>query len=135
MKKGVSQKAAAKQFGISTERLRRYQLENTRSRRVGRVWEISDVRPTEVLLASAGELIYVTLPRDAASDVGLYWNQVENFLQTNRTFHLDAFVGKGVRDVKGKLHPYETRPNLLRRLDSAGELQFVDIYRQTEQQP
>jgi hypothetical protein len=31
----------------------------------------------------------------------------------------------------GAFHPFETRPNVLRKLDSIGELSFVDIYRQT----
>ena len=84
-----------------------------------------------MLLATRGELTYVTVPHDAASDIGIYWNKVEDFLNTNRKAHLEAFVRKGVRDVDGRLYPYETRPNVLRRLDSAGELQFIDIYRQT----
>ena len=41
MKKGVSQKLAAKQAGVSAERLRRYQRLNTKSRKVGRAWEIN----------------------------------------------------------------------------------------------
>jgi hypothetical protein len=42
MKKGVSQKEAAKQAGVSAETLRRFQKANTTSRRDGRRWVILD---------------------------------------------------------------------------------------------
>jgi DNA invertase Pin-like site-specific DNA recombinase len=44
MKKGVSQKEAAKQAGVSAETLRRFQKANTTSQRKGRRWVISDTR-------------------------------------------------------------------------------------------
>lgn len=135
MRKGVSQKDAAKAFGVSAERLRRYQKQYApKSRREGGRWVIVDERPAMVLLASRGRLETVTVSRDAASDIGRYWNAVNTFLESNDASHLAPFVGMGVRDVKGKLWPYETRPNVLRKLDSTGELSFVDIYRQTAQQ-
>jgi hypothetical protein len=40
MKKGVSQKEAAKQSGVSAETLRRFQKANTTSEREGRRWAI-----------------------------------------------------------------------------------------------
>lgn len=131
MRKGVSQSKAAKEVGVSSETLRRYQRLHTRSERVGRRWIIRDVREVGVLLASRGKLETVKVTREAASDIGKYWAAVNKFLQSNRTSHLDAFVGMGIRDVRGKLHSYETRPNVLRRLDSAGDFSFIDIYRQT----
>ena len=45
IKKGVSQKEAAKQAGVSAETLRRFQKLNTTSQRVGRRWVIVDKRP------------------------------------------------------------------------------------------
>ena len=73
----------------------------------------------------------VTVPHDAASDIGRHWVAINKFLESNDPSHLQPFVGLGLRDSKSKFHPFETRSNVLRRLDSANELSFVDIYRQT----
>jgi hypothetical protein len=134
IKKGVSQKEAAKQVGVSAERLRRFQKLNTTSQRVGRRWVITDIRPVSVVMATLGKMRTVTVSHDAASGISRHWIAINLFLETNDASHLPAFVGKGLRDNKGVFHPFETRPNVLRKLDSVGELSFIDIYRQTAQQ-
>jgi NAD(P)-dependent dehydrogenase (short-subunit alcohol dehydrogenase family) len=70
---------------------------------------------------------------DASSDIRRRWTAVNLFLETNNPSHLAVFVGKGLGNSGGVFHPFETRPNVLRKLDSAGELSFVDIYRPTVQ--
>jgi helix-turn-helix, Psq domain len=134
IKKGVSQREAAKQAGVSAETLRRFQKLNTTSQRVGRRWVIVDTRPVSVVMATRGKMRTVTVSHDAASDISRHWIAINLFLDTNDASHLAAFVGKGLRDSKGVFHPFETRPNVLVKLDRAGELSFVDIYRQTAQQ-
>jgi hypothetical protein len=134
MKAGASQKEAAKRTGVSAETLRRFQKANTTSRREGRRWLISDNRPVSVVMATMGKMRSVTVSHDAASDISRHWTAINLFLETNDPSHLAAFVGKGLRDGKGVFHSFETRPNVIRRLDSVGELSFVDIYRQTAQQ-
>ncbi|WP_210484644.1 hypothetical protein [Microvirga antarctica] len=133
MKQGMSQKQAAKAVGVSAEKLRRYQKQNTTSVRQGRRWVISDSRPVSMVMATRGKLKTVTLPRDAGGDIGRHWVAINKFLETNDPSHLKPFVGRGLRDNQSLLHPFETRPNILRKLDSVGELSFVDIYRQTVQ--
>jgi hypothetical protein len=134
MKKGVSQKEAAKQTGVSAETLRRFQKANTNSQRQGRRWIIADARPVSVVMATRGKMRTVTVSHDASSDISRHWIAINLFLDTNDASHLAAFVGKGLRDTSGAFHPFETRPNVLRKLDSMGELSFIDIYRQTTQQ-
>jgi hypothetical protein len=133
MKKGVSQKEAAKRAGVSAETLRRFQRANTTSHRKGRRWTISDSRPVPVVMATRGKMRTVTVSHDATSDISRHWIAINHFLETNNPTHLAAFVGKGLRDTSGAFHPFETHPNVLRKLDSIGELSFVDIYRQTVQ--
>ena len=133
MKKGVSQRNAAKQAGVSPETLRRFQKANTTSHREGRRWIISDSRPVSVVMATRGKMRDVTVPHDASSDISRHWIAINHFLETNDPSHLAPFVGKGLRDSGGVFHPFETRPNVLRKLDSVGELSFVEIYRQTVQ--
>jgi hypothetical protein len=133
MKKGVSQKEAAKQVGVSAETVRRFQKANTASQREGRRWVITDTRPVSVVMATRGKMRTVTVSHDASSDISRHWIAINHFLETNNPSHLAAFVGKGLHDSSGAFHPFETRPNVLRKLDSIGELKFVDIYRQTVQ--
>jgi transcriptional regulator with XRE-family HTH domain len=52
MKKGVSQKEAAKQAGVSAKTLRRFQKANTTSQGEDRRWVIADTRPVSVVMAS-----------------------------------------------------------------------------------
>jgi hypothetical protein len=133
MKQGVSQREAAKQVGVSPETLRRFQRLNTTSHKEGRRWIILDTRPVTMVMATRGKMRDVTVPHDVSSDISRHWIAINLFLETNDPSPLAAFVGKGVRDGDGSFHPFETRPNVLRKLDSIGELSFVDIYRQTVQ--
>jgi hypothetical protein len=133
MKQGTTQKEAAKAAGVSAETLRRFQKQNTTSRREGRRWVIVDERPVTVVMATRGKLHDVTVTHDAASDIGRHWVAINKFLETNDPSHLEPFVGLGLRDTHKRFWPFETRPNVLRKLDSAGELSFVELYRQTVQ--
>jgi hypothetical protein len=133
MKQGATQKQAAKSVGVSTETLRRFQRQNTTSRREGRRWVVVDERPVTVVMATRGKSHDVTVTHDAASDIGRHWVAINKFLESNDPAHLEPFVGSGLRDSRRRFHPFETRPNVLRKLDSAGELSFVELYRQTVQ--
>lgn len=128
MKGGVSQKKAAQTLHISAERLRAFLRANTDAARIGNKWVIRDRRPETVLIASLGRKKTVTLWKDEASKVGHYWNAVNRFLDSQDPSHLHGFKEAGVRDVKGKYYPFELGPNRLRRLESAGELSFLEIY-------
>jgi hypothetical protein len=123
----------AKQASVSAETLRRFQKANTTSQREGRRWVIVDTRPVSVFMATRGKMRSVTVAHDASSEISRHWIAINLFLETNDASHLAAFVGKGMRDTSGAFHPFETRPNVLRKLDSVGELSFIDIYRQTVQ--
>jgi hypothetical protein len=118
---------------VSPETLRRFQKLNTTSVKVGRRWIISDIRPVTVVMATRGKMRDVTVTHDASSDISRHWIAINKFLESNDASHLRPYIGKGLRDSEGAFHPYETRPNVLRRLDSAGELSFVEIYSQTVQ--
>jgi len=57
MKRGVSQKEAAKQVGVSPETLRRFQKLNTASQLEGRRWIIVDTRPVSVVMATRNKAV------------------------------------------------------------------------------
>ena len=128
MKAGVNQKTAAKSVHVSTERLRAFVKTNTEAKRIGRKWIIRDFRPETYWIASNGRRIEVMLTKDEGTKVGFYWNAVNRFLDTNEITYLQALKSGGVQDVKGKYHPFELRPNQLRRLDSVDELNILEIY-------
>ena len=94
-------------------------------------WTITkDRRPREELLHTRGKTIHVIVPDyDAASSVGLFMEEVKRFLLTNAVGLLKPFEGRGVTDIRGKYHPFETRPNVLYRLDATGTETFEDVYR------
>jgi hypothetical protein len=110
MKRGASLKDAARANHISQERLRRYLRESTHATRVGKVWKIVDLRRFHLPAYSRGQIVEVWLSAGDASQ-------------------LKPFVGNGVRDVTRAVHPFETGPNTLYRLDSTGELSVPEIYK------
>ena len=54
---------------------------------------------------------------------------VSRFLPTGNASVLWPFDRDGVRDVRGKFHPFETDENTLYRLDTTGELSVPEIYK------
>ena len=110
MKKGVSQKEAAKQAGVSAETLRRFQKANTTSHRKGRRWLISDTRPVSVVMATRGKMRDVTVTHDASSDISRHWIAINLFLETNNPSHLGRFVGKGLRIAAARFIPSRPAP-------------------------
>ncbi len=128
MRRGESQTSAAQSAGVSIEKLRRYRLLHTTSQRSGQKWVIFDSRPQAFWVITDGKFMAVTLPNDEGSSVSAYWRAVDKFLNTNDADHVERFEGEGVYDVQGRFHRFETRPNVLRKLDSIGELNFIEIY-------
>jgi hypothetical protein len=128
MKRGASLRSAAADFGLMTERLRRHVKQRTSARYEGGKWVIFDLRPQPVFIASRGRLRTIVVALDDASEVGRYWDAVSKFLETNDQEYLEPFAGEGVRDAKVKFYPFEVRPNVLRKLDSIGELSFIELY-------
>jgi hypothetical protein len=129
MKRGATLKEAARVNRISQERLRRYLRENTQASRTGRRWEIVDLRKFHFPIYSRGRIVELWLSADEAVKAGRYMSAVSRFLPTGDASILRPFIGQGVRDVRGEFHPFETNPNTLYRLDTAGELSVPEIYK------
>jgi hypothetical protein len=131
IRRGEPLAAAAKHAGVSSEKLRRYVKDADIAEKLKGRWAITrDHRPREELLYSRGRAIHVIVPDyDAAAKVGLYMQAVKAFLFTNENFFLKPFEDQGVTDIFGKYHPFETRPNVLYRLDASATETFEDVYR------
>jgi len=128
MRRGATQAAAAKAHGVTVERLRRHRQQNTASRYAAGEWEIYDSRPQAFWLISDGRMTTVTMPNEEGSVISGYLHAVNRFLYSNDDALLDPFEGEGVVDVRGRFHQFETRPNVLRKLESTDQLNFIEIY-------
>ena len=127
-KKSLS--AAAHAARISPERLRRHAIEKNLIEKQGRRWSIRHDLPRRMLLYSRGQALSVVVGDfGSASKVGRFMAAVGRLLDTNDPTVLAPFVGQSVRDISGKEHPLETRPNVLYRLSSTGEHTFEQVYR------
>jgi hypothetical protein len=136
MRKGASLQAAAKQAGVSPERLRRHlhavpgatkaMSKGSRGR-----WDLSRT-PSDWRLhlaepASGGRMIALPGPDGTGmtwitiagakqnSLAGEFASAVAHFRNTNDRSVLDPFIGKSLTDVSGKEWRLETRPDVLRR--------------------
>jgi hypothetical protein len=129
---GFTLRDAAKGFGLSEQHLRRYLKENVNATRKGRQWIIDDQRPRQFPVYSEGELKTLTLKPYEASEAGSFMHSAGRFLRTGDRQLLEPHEGRGVADVNRRFHRFETDPNRLYELDSAGEPNFPEIYRITD---
>ena len=125
-----NQGRAAKEAGISPERLRRFLRENALAERRGRQWHFSDHRLRRMTVISGGEANGLILRGfDQASLNGQHLNAVRQFLGSNDIELLFPFEGQAVIDAQGRAHSLETDPNTLHRIAAQGDEVFHNIYR------
>lgn len=121
---------AAKEAGLSTERLRTVATEKGILEKRGGRWQLKGSLPRRVMIFSGGRERIITVGDfKAASLVGKYMSGVGWFLTTNDKSYLKPFVKKSVTDINGKSYPLETRPGLLYRLSHSGGSSFEQVYR------
>jgi hypothetical protein len=122
--------AASRAAKVSPERLRKYAIERGLLEKAGRRWRARADLPRRMLLFTNGKSLAITVGDfETASLVGRFMSAVGKFLGEPNKARLTPFVGQSVRDINGREHPFETRPNVLYRLAAAGEHTFEQIYR------
>lgn len=125
-----NQGRAAKEFGISAERFRRFLRANGLAERQGRKWTITDNRTRHMTVITDGEARQMDLRDFAQSSLNSqHLNAVQAFLRTNDIDLLRPFEGQSVIDAKATAHLLETDPNALYRLAHAGGEAFHEVYR------
>lgn len=121
---------AAKEAGVSPERLRRFLRENALAERRGRRWQITDRRLRQMRVLTGGQSKMLTISGfDPASVIGSHLAAVRRFIESNDIAELEPFEGRSIKDAAGKSHPLETDPNSLYRLAAAGSEGFEQVYR------
>jgi hypothetical protein len=127
---GLQMKSAHK-YHVAPERLREFaQREHLVQRVQGRWHFLKDNRVRQIPLYSNGNFIVIrVLGFTAASEALTYMADVGRFLDTNKLAFLRKWIGKGIEDVHGRWHPFETRPNILYRLNMTEHEPFEQLYR------
>lgn len=130
MREGRSLARAARSVHASPERLRRYAIDMGVVERHGRRYAIvDDDRVREVRTFSQGRSVLVRIRGYAqAAKWGAYMSAVGQFLATNDPRELLPFEGEGLVDTAGRQHPFETRPNVLYRLN-ADPFEDLPVYK------
>jgi hypothetical protein len=130
LRKEKSFAKAAKQAGLSTERLRTEAVERGIVEKRGRRWFIKHDLPRRVLIFSEGRERHIIVSDfKVASLAGKYMSAVGWFVRTNDISYLRPFIGKSVTDKDGAIYTLETHPNVLHRLSHVGGSSFEQIYR------
>lgn len=116
--RGSSLSKSASEAGVSPERLRKFVRDtHIATRRRGR-WKVNLKRLNwEVVLYTRNREKLVTLSDpDAVSLSMSFMARVGIFERTGDASVLLEYRGKGVKDVNGVWHPFETNPNRLLRI-------------------
>jgi len=130
LRKEKNLRSAAKAAKVSPERLKHAAANKGSIVKIGRRWGVRPDLPRRMPLYSRGRQLDITVgDSEAASLIGRYMSAVSQFLATNDRALLQPFAGQVVIDIKGKSHPFETNPNALYRLASAGGETFEQVYR------
>lgn len=130
MYRETSLTAAAKAAHVSPERLRAYIEANNLGKREGRRWVLGDRVRRRVPHISGSTQKKIVVPGfKEASLEGRHHNAVKHLIETGDASGLKPFEGRGVRDIKGKFHLFETDPNDLFRFAAKDELEFHEIYK------
>jgi hypothetical protein len=132
MRHGGSLRDAAGHFRMSQERLRAYIKETTGATRANGRWKIADRRLRQFPFYSNGAVVTPWMSVEETSEVGRYMQTVKQFLRTGDARLLEPFIGKGARDVSGRLYPFELDENTLYELDHRDEAVIPEQYRISE---
>ncbi len=108
---GYTFQNAARDAGVSPERLRRYAHETRYAEKAGRRWRVPERHRGTVLfpILSEGQLKRIKLSdSNQKAKLGLYMQRVRFALETNRPRWLSDFRGQYVTDDQGVKHYFET---------------------------
>ncbi len=130
MRDGASMARAAKNEQISARRLGQFIRAHKIARFKGRNWVWSDRRIRQVPFLVSGQQVAIKVPDfETASQVGNFYNDVHRFLNSNDPRHLGKYIGKHVKDIRGRTLEFETNASTLYRFADRDEPAFHEIYR------
>jgi hypothetical protein len=130
LRKGDPLSKAAGKVGTTPAQLRRYALATgIAERRDGKWYFKRDRRFRRMAIYSDGRRVVITVHNGkTASLIGSYMRAVRLFFDTENIHLLDPYRDQSVPDNAGKRYVFETRPNVLLRLDASGVEPFELVY-------
>lgn len=130
MREGISLAEASKKIGVTPAKLRGYAAATGIVIRKNRKWHFKrDRRFRRMPIYSGGKRAVITVHNGkTASLIGTYMRAVRLFFSTEEILHLEPFRDLSVPDINGKRYVFETRPNVLLRLDAGGVEPFEITY-------
>jgi hypothetical protein len=127
-----NQRLAAQSNGISTKRFRQFLREKRLAHYRKGKWRFTDRRIRTIrVITTRGEKEIKARGYDASSWAMSHRAAVTNFLADPDPALLLPFEGRSIKDISGRRHLFETRPNVLYRLSSSGTESYEEIYRLT----
>lgn len=125
----VSRPRAAAEFGLAPHELMQLGASGLRKRRGRYVAKASDRLLRVEVIPTPDGLQEIGVPDSRqASQIGRYWNAVQQYLETGDTKALRRFRGVKISTAEGPTVSLLTDVAELDRLGSAGELSFQSIY-------
>ena len=130
MRGGDSQAEAARKIGVIPTQLRAYVISTGLAERRDGKWHFKrDRRFRRMPLYADGKRVVVTVHNSkTASLIGAYMRAVRAFFESEDIELLTPFQDQSVPDVHGKRYVFESRPNVLFRLDASGIEPFEITY-------
>lgn len=122
-------KAAARTARTTTTKFKREAVGRKLIKKRGKGWVVSRDLHREMSIYSEDRQVAVKLRIGSSRLAGKYMSAVGAFLRSNNVRILDDFIDRGVKDIAGKRHVFETNPNTLYRLASTTDEAFESIYR------
>ena len=122
---------SAKAARVSSERFRLYLRANKLVRKRGGHWSLlpdNRVRELEMLTTQGWKVVTVQ-GFGLASEIGEHRAAVKFFKDTGDEGLLSKFAGRAVTEVDGRIHGFETRPNVLLRVLKTGRGSFEQVYK------
>lgn len=123
-----SLRKAAWRIHVTPERFRNEAFAKKLIQHDGKHWQVVSGYPKRVMMFSDGHALHIEAPDfRTASRIGQYMNAVRQFLYTQNFKPLRKFVGKAVKDTKGRSYVFETDKNTLYRIALAHS-EPIDFY-------
>jgi hypothetical protein len=130
IREGDALAEAARKIGVKPPQLRSYIGATGIVTRKGGKWIFKrDRRFRRMPIYSDGRRAIITVHNGKTSSlIGSYMRAVRMFFATEDIHELGPYRNQSVPDVNGKRYVFETRPNVLLRLDAAGVEPFELAY-------
>jgi hypothetical protein len=130
LRKGMTLADAAREAGLSAQRLRNQASAKGLIQKKGNRWQIKQRLTRTMLVFSERQSFNLTISqKKQATIIGRHMSAVGDFLRTNNPDFLTPFIGKSIQDVSGKSYLLETDPNALYRINASGADTFEQVYR------